>query len=84
MRSELRFSARSVTKMEYFYFAFAFPDTVVNHDWAVHQFTHLGALSNRRPYPRISAKQIEVIEKRVPESQSSIRIILGDVADDFL
>jgi hypothetical protein len=62
---------------------FFFLDTVVDQNWAVHQLAYLGTLTNRGAYARISAKQIEVIEKGVTESQSSIGIIFGDVANDF-
>lgn len=63
--------------------AFAFLDSVVSKNWAMHKFSHLRTFTNDPSHAREARKQIQMIEQRVPEARCGLSIVLGNMADDF-
>jgi hypothetical protein len=66
-----------------FDFALAFADVVVDKKWAMQQFANLSPFSNQPAHTRETSQQLDVLDHGTAEVQGSLRVILGNVADDF-
>jgi hypothetical protein len=57
---------------------------VENQKRAVEQFPNLRPLADDAAHARKTDQQINVVQQGTAEAGSCIRVILGDVADDFV
>ncbi|HTQ61998.1 MAG TPA: hypothetical protein VMI32_17370 [Candidatus Solibacter sp.] len=56
---------------------------IINHDRAVHELPNLWAFANGRAYEGKLLKELQMVQKGVAETSSSLGIIFGDAANDF-
>ena len=72
-----------MTKVKHFNNALFFPDSVVNKNGTMLQFSHAGAFSNCASHAGKPAEQIHVVEQSTAKTHGCLAIVLGNIADDF-
>jgi hypothetical protein len=64
-------------------FAFGFADVIVDEEWAVYQLADMGSLSNQSAHARKASQQLDVLHQGTAKMRGSLRVIFGNVSDDF-
>lgn len=81
--SKLRRFPRPVTEMKHFDDVVILPDTVINKNGAMLQFSDTGPFSDCAAHAGKSAKQIHVVEQSTAKTTGGFAIVLSNVAYDF-
>jgi len=72
-----------VSEVEDFHNTLVLADLVVNQNRCVRQFSHVGPLANSAAHTGKAAQQFNVVQQRIAEASGGVRVIFGDVANDF-
>lgn len=72
-----------MTEVKHFNDVLILPNSVINYNWAMLQFSDARPLSDSSAHWREPAKQLHMVEECATKFAGGLAIVLGYVTDDF-